>query len=173
MKCKTCHHLNVASEAECFMCGARLHRGAPPAHGMVFGFIALCIFIPVLSATGGMLKILPLFGIDTTGLRSSGGPGLVPMVLGFLGISVCLTISRTQLPRTTQMLYCGIVTGLCWIAFVIFVAGFAKESQAPRKRYVAAPSLHRFDLAAIDSGRGAAMLTDAGGVAVREPGTLT
>jgi hypothetical protein len=118
------------------MCGARLHRGAPPAHGMIFVFIALCIFIPVLSATGGMLRILPVFGVNTSGLRPSGGPGLVPLVLGFLGISVCLAISRTRLPSPTQMLYCGIVTGLCWIAFVVFMTGFAKELQAPPKKRI-------------------------------------
>lgn len=169
MKCKACHHLNIASEAECFMCGARLYRGAPPAHAGIFVFVALCIFIPVLSATGGMIKLLPLFGVNTTGLRPSGGPGLVPIVIAFLGISACLTISRTQLPRNTQMLYCGIATGLSWLAFVIYVTGFAKEMQAPRKRYV---SEHRLDHTPVDAGRGATVLADTRRVAVRESGTL-
>lgn len=172
MKCKACHHLNIASEAECFMCGARLHRGAPPAHGGIFVFIALCIFIPVLSATGGILKVLPILGVNTVGLKPSGGPGLVPMVLDFLGISACLAISRTRLPTNQQMVYCGLATGLCWLAFVVFVAGFARELQAPPKRFVAAPSGHRVDLAPVDARRAPAMLAHARGVPVREPGAL-
>jgi hypothetical protein len=155
------------------MCGARLYRGAPKAHGMLFVFIGLCIFIPVFSATGGMIRVLPHLGINTSGMRPTGGPGLVPMVIGFLGISVCLTISRTRLPAATQMVYCGVVTGLCWIAFIVFVTGFAKEMQSPRKRYVeSAPGREGFDRAPVDAGRSAAMLADVRRVPVREAGAL-
>jgi hypothetical protein len=140
---------------------------------MIFVFVALCIFIPVFSATGGILKVLPYIGMDTSGLRPSGGPGLVPMVLGFLGISVCLAISRTMLPATTQMIYCGVVTGLCWVAFIVFVAGFTKEVQSTRKRYVmvtSVPGRKGFDFAPVDAGRSAAVLANACRVPVRETG---
>ena len=175
MKCKACHHLNCASEAECFLCGAKLYRGAPPAHGVVFVFLALCIFIPVFSATGGVLKVLPHFGINTSGMRAGGGPGLVPVVLGFLGISACLTISRTQLPMATQSLYCGLVTGCCWLAYLVFVVGFVKEIQSPRRverGFAPSPVAIRFDLAPVDPRRTAAVFADASGVAVREAGAV-
>lgn len=175
MKCKACHHLNISSEAECFMCGAKLYRGAPKAHGIVFVFLALCIFIPVFSATGAVIKVLPIFGINTTGLRAGGGPGIVPLVLGFLGIGACLAISRTQLSSTQQAMYCGLATALLWLAYLVFVVGFAKELQAPRRRMAVVPSIERgqrFDLAPVDARRGPAMLADASRVAVGEPGAL-
>lgn len=178
MKCKACHHLNIASEAECFMCGAKLYRGAPKAHGIVFVFLALCIFIPIFSATGGILKVLPYFGVSTSGLKA-GGPGLVPIILGVLGVSACLTISRTQLPSQTQGLYCALVAGCCWLAYLVFVVGFAKELQAPPRRAELNPppstivqARGRFDLAPVDPRRAPAVFADARCVAVREAGTV-
>lgn len=175
MKCKACHHLNIDSEDECFLCGAKLYRGAPPVHGIVFVFLAACLFVPVFSAMGGSLAILPLFGFNTAGLRA-GGPGIVPIVLGVLGVSACLTISRTQLPAKTQSLYCGIVAGCCWLAYLIFVVGFAKELQTPRRRVERNTSpiqvRERFDLAPVDPRRAAPVFADARGIAVRESGAV-
>lgn len=136
MKCKACHHLNVASEAQCFMCGEKLYRGAPKAHGVVFVFVALCIFIPVFSTSGAATQLLPIAGIPTKALRSGGGPGIVPLIIGCLGVSVCLAVSRTHLTSQVQSIACGVITAFCWLVFLIYFFSYAKEMHTAKQRFV-------------------------------------
>lgn len=132
MKCHACHHLNADSEAECFMCGARLYRGAPPAHGAIFVFVALCILIPVINISGAATGIISLISPSQT-VKISGTSAFIAYIFGFLGLSVCLTVSRTQLPKNTQLLTCGIVTGFCWFVYLLTLASLAKETQKPKR----------------------------------------
>lgn len=155
MKCKACHHLNCSSDAECFLCGAPLYRGAPKVHGILFLFIGLCVFIPVFSATGGIIRVLPWFGINTTGMRAGGGPGVVPMVIGFLGVNVCLLITRFQISVKEQVLYSALVTLVAWGAYLFSVVALAKEiSGSPRRRVEAPPPVVRPAVAAVGPARG-------------------
>jgi hypothetical protein len=153
MKCKACHHLNCSSDAECFMCNAPLYRGAPKVHGALFVFLALCVFIPVFSATGGVIRVLPWFGVNTAGMRAGGGPGVVPLVIGFLGVNLCLLITRFQISFKEQLVYSALVTALAWGAYLFSIVALAKEiSGSPRRRVEAPPAVVRPAVAAVGRG---------------------
>ncbi|QEL14369.1 hypothetical protein [Limnoglobus roseus] len=140
MKCWNCHHLNNASDAECFMCGAVLYSGTPKAHGSLYVFVALCVFLPVFSAAGGILHVLPHFGVNASQLRAGGAPGIIPWILGTAGISACLYVTRTPFPLKVQLLLSALVVLVCWGAYIGFSVGLAKELTAPRHAVGAVPS---------------------------------
>lgn len=142
MKCKACHHLNNPSDAECLMCGTLLYRGTPPVPAVLYVFVALCIFLPVFSATGGILKLLPHFGVNTTHLRAGGLPGFIPWALGTFGVTACLYVTRTPFNTATKVALSAATVALIWGVYVAFSVGLAKEilATSPAGRRAAVPA---------------------------------
>ncbi len=147
MKCWNCHHLNNASDAECFMCGAVLYNGTPKVHGSLYAFLALCVFLPVFAVAGGTNKVLPLFGVTPPtvsasqgvkvrvdpvpvyrGRVASNGPIFIPVVLGMLGVGACLSITRMPFGLKTQSILSGLVVLTCWTAYLLAAVELAKDT---------------------------------------------
>lgn len=142
MKCKACHHLNNPSDAECLMCGTLLYRGTPPVPAILYVFIAMCIFLPVFSATGGILKVLPQFGVNVSHLRAGGAPGFIPWLLGTFGVSACLYLTRTPFTTATKVTLSIATVALIWTVYIAFSVGLAKEilGSSPGGRRAEAPA---------------------------------
>lgn len=149
MKCWNCHHLNSATDADCFMCGAALHTGTPKVHGSLYAFLALCVFLPVFALAGGTNKVLPLFGVAPVvetgepgvkvrvkGMRvyrgklPGNGPVIIPVVLGLLGVGACLYVTRTPFALTTQLILSAVVVLVCWAVYLVAAVALASEQNA-------------------------------------------
>lgn len=141
MKCKACHHLNNPSDDECLMCGTLLYHGTPPVPAVLYVFLAMCIFLPVFSATGGILKILPHFGVNTSQLRAGGAPGVIPWILGTLGVSAVLYLTRTPFATPTKVGLSIAVVVVIWGVYIFTSIGLAKELTAPRRAMGPTPAV--------------------------------
>jgi hypothetical protein len=144
MKCTECHHLNISSEAECFMCGASLEIGLPPVHPILYVLMAGCIFLVIFSAIGGASSIQPNTDTGFTTRAPRGGlsnprtakaslgamafraSGLqihpVAILLGVLGTYGMLRITQMDIPSSRQIgLGLGLLTAVWGLYFAIIL----------------------------------------------------
>ena len=127
------------------MCGARMYRGAPKAHSLLIVFLALNVFLWVFSMSGAAGELLRTFGQNTKGVRIAGGT--IPIILAVLGVNLCLIVSRTQLSKKQQTLYCTLITSFCWGVYFLYIFSLAAEQTSPR-RYTDAGSRENLPMCA-------------------------
>jgi hypothetical protein len=110
----------MPEDVKCFSCGRALDRrssddgtfmgklASPGTPGWAYLFIGLCALIPVV-ALGGC----------------------IPVMLGFMGASACLGISRQGwLPVLVKVPLCLVVTAACWLAFAAMIAAVMEMSKS-------------------------------------------
>lgn len=120
MKCPRCLQLNMPNDTECFACKAPLNARSTAACSVTgtWSNPSNPQWSYLFSAGCGAIPIVAL-------------GGLIPIILGLGGASMCFTVARaSSFPVALRVLACLLITVCAWLLFVMMaMAMFAAQAE--------------------------------------------